>query len=266
MWPLALTLALGATQPGPARVAVPAFSVAELDERRGAYYGEYFAQQLAVHAGVSVVPPPEVTRLLGPERERQLLGCSAGASSCLAELAAALRADAVVRGSLARVAKGFAVSIKALDPANGRTLLSRSGRLDDENALLYWLDEVAWDTARAVTEARRPAGGGLKPEVLIPGLGGAALLVGGGVFLGLAASTEQSLRDGTATVQQPGDLASVADRGRQQAVIGYVGLGVGLAAVGIAAALALVGESSGPGVTISAGPGGAGLVFHGVLP
>ena len=64
----------------------------------------------------------DMVALLGVERQKQLLGCSDAASSCMAELAGALGADGLVTGQLARIGKSFQLNVKVLAADGSRTL------------------------------------------------------------------------------------------------------------------------------------------------
>ena len=137
-----LTLALAAA-PAQKTLASPGLSAINIDERVAAFYSEFFAQELAQKSGYRVFTQGEVGALLGLERQRQLLGCSEDASSCMSELAGALGADGVITGSIARLGSGFAVTLNVVSPQGAHSLAVRTGRSKDEDALLDWLTEAA---------------------------------------------------------------------------------------------------------------------------
>ena len=87
---VAVLLVLSATPPaGPIKLAAPVFNTLNLPEQAGSYYADHFGQLLGQY-GFQVVTSTEINALVGVERQKQLLGCSNHASSCMAELANAL--------------------------------------------------------------------------------------------------------------------------------------------------------------------------------
>ena len=61
---------------------------------------------------IQVVSSKDVAATLGLERQRQLVGCSAESSSCLAELAGALGVSALLSATVARAGSNFVVSLR----------------------------------------------------------------------------------------------------------------------------------------------------------
>ncbi len=165
---LMLSLALAA---GPAQktLASPGLSSINIDERVAAFYSEFFAQELAQKTGYRVFTQGEVAALLGLERQRQLLGCSEDASSCMSELAGALGADGLITGSIARLGSGFAVTLNVVSPQGAHSLAMRTGRSKDEDALLDWLTETAGLVAvQLKTSFASPGSVMVEPELKVP--------------------------------------------------------------------------------------------------
>ena len=105
----AVLLSLAAHAAGPVpKLAAPGLNGVGLDAAFAGFAGEHLAQQLR-EAGLEVVTGSEIGAVLGIERQKQLLGCSAGAS-CMTELANALGADGVVLGDLAQVGSKIAMN------------------------------------------------------------------------------------------------------------------------------------------------------------
>src|SRR5579859_3364247 len=101
MLALASALVLAAA-PGPVlKLATPGLSYANIDEKTGSAYLDYFTQQIAQSGRVSVSTAAEIGAVMGFERQRQMLACSDSSNSCLAELAGAFGADGVIVGSIA---------------------------------------------------------------------------------------------------------------------------------------------------------------------
>ena len=126
----------------PIKVAVTRFNFVDASDGRVDFYTEHFADQLA-EQGIEVSSPREVTTLLGLERQRQLMGCTDQASSCLAEIAAALGVDGVMVGDLARVGSTFQMNLKVFDASNGKRLATSSSSAKSEEELLAKLTSAA---------------------------------------------------------------------------------------------------------------------------
>lgn len=110
-----------------------------------------FASELGKGAGVRVVTRRDVEQVLGLERQRQLLGCSETSSSCIAELAAGLGADALIIGTVVPVGTKVTVTLRLIDSRDGRVVSSESARLADLDAAQDWLDAQAAPTrAKAI--------------------------------------------------------------------------------------------------------------------
>lgn len=79
---LGLSVVVLSAEPAPLKVAAPGFNVINLEARLGEFYTEHTAQQLKL-LGLEVITVREIASMLGLERQRQLLGCSEGASGNL---------------------------------------------------------------------------------------------------------------------------------------------------------------------------------------
>lgn len=265
-------LAAAPTPPVPQlRLASPGLSATNVKPELGALLSEHVAQQLKL-AGAEVVTPKEIGALLGLERQKQLTGCTEEASSCTAELAAALGVDGLVLGDVGRVGERYLVNLKVVASKNGKTVAAFSETANSEDAVL----DVLTRGARALAE---PASSNLGRS-LSGSLGGTStrtrlalipLAVGvlaagvGGVFLLQAQGTYASLANGS--VKSASGGRSLQADGEQQQTVARVGLGVGAAGLVAAAVMYFATPTSGAmSALVAPTPGGAAVVFSGRWP
>jgi hypothetical protein len=86
----------------------------DLEPRVARVFAESLAQELRKLERVSVISMEEVRAMLAVEANRQAVGCDSD-KSCLAEIADALGADAVLIGAVATVDGARVLSLKRLD-------------------------------------------------------------------------------------------------------------------------------------------------------
>jgi hypothetical protein len=243
-------------------VAVPGLAGVGVEKERAEFYTEHFAQQLR-STGLHIVTQREMSALLGLERQKQLLGCSDAASSCMAELASALGADAVALGDIARLDGGkYQVNLKLLNATTGQVLSTRAGRVEGEEALTDALSRAAYEMGVELLPKLRP-GENLAPAVqrdfsraplrklsFIPavvGVGGFAL---GAVMLAQAGASHRKLTDPGALPLSSEEGVAVREAGKTQQLVGGICLAVG--AVGVAAAAAMfLYKDEAPGLSAS---------------
>jgi hypothetical protein len=259
-----LTLVMAA---GPAprelTLAAPGLRYVGISEQQGDVYLDYFAQQVSKR-GVHVITRTDVAAALGLERQKQLLGCSDDEKSCVAELAGALGASALVVGSIATAGSGFVLNLKVMEPSGAsRALAIFSERVANEDALYALLEK----SARELSDTLRPAAPvTARTLAWVPFGAGALGLVAGGVLFGIAKGTEGSVAMGDAS------LMSLAEaRARLQTAVGlqtgaFIAGGIGLGALLLAGGMALFGGGDAPAVTLQLGPGGAGFALAWRLP
>ncbi len=123
------------------KLASPGLAYVKVGQEEGEFFLDFFAKQIELR-GVRVTTNREIAALVGFERQRQLLNCGDGGSSCLAELAGALGVDGLITGSLAKVGSGYVINLKVVDN-EARTLAVFSERLKNDDALLDWLSSAA---------------------------------------------------------------------------------------------------------------------------
>ena len=270
---LALTLAAA---PSPIQLAAPGFECVNLEPNVCALYTDTFAQLLAERGGLRVTTQREIAALLGMERQRELLGCSAESASCLAELAGALGVDGVVTGSLGKLGSAYTVNVKIISARDGSSLGAKSGRVKDDDALHEWMVETAHELAEVLTRQRgsesttavsRSSGGGLRGSAWIPLVAGGLALGLGGAMIAMGNADARAIREPTSA--EPATLTAV--KALRSAGEAKQGAGVALVAVGAAAVLVgagffLFGAPGEPVVALRLSPEAVGVGLSWELP
>lgn len=182
------------------QLAMTSFSGVGVTKELQGYCSERVAAAM-VARGLRVTTPEDIANVLGLERQRQLLGCdSETASSCAAELASALGAEAIVSGSVARLGSGFEVSVKVVSTATVRVLAQAQASATSENGLAAALEDVASQLAARLA----PTPGPSRALTLgLPlGLSAAAVVVGV-VLISTAAVDAAALRVPLGPMESP---------------------------------------------------------------
>ncbi len=199
------------------------------------------ANEAAASSGCAVLTQADINAMLEVEATRQ--GCSDGADSCLAELGAALGANRVIAGTLARVGTELTINARLMNVTNAvveqRTEQVAAdvdhARIAARNAARALFGRSLLDVtavgpaAPEAVPAPLPTG----PSALLlggAGVGAAGLLIGvvGGV---LVAGAEGALTD-PAKINKQADL--------EQGQLGLVVLGVGAAVAVVGGVLVTV--------------------------
>lgn len=250
---------------GPVKIAMPGLNLAGVETGLGEAWSERFATVLARDAGLKVTTRRDIEQLLGLERQKALLGCSEGSSTCLAELAGGLGVDALLSGSLAKAGTGYIVTLRVLRASDGSEVASTSERMKNEDEVSEWLDAEAPRLAERIRVAfgRKTAAPQTHLERWIPGIAGAALLLGGvGLEVGARADAG-SLAAGAIPIAEFG---RVVERGRTMEAAGWVLVGVGGAGLATSIVWALVAGPGSPQVAVFPVTGGAVVGLSGALP
>lgn len=289
---LALSLMMIAATPAPLRVAVPNFNVINIQPEAAAFFMDRFANRLRSR-GLAVTTATEIETVLGLERQKQLLGCAEDSSSCQAEIAAALGADAIVRARVARFGQRFELTLTLIDPANAGVIGSISASATDEGKVLDALEAGADEFTTKLVAAKRGKAMTVAPvadkpvvekpvviepapvaEVavvtpprpfdkrwlsLIPLTIGVGSAVAGSALIGGSISK----RDAIAIVGNP---EAQADFARTDRVLGILFLGVGAAGLTTAAILFFAGKAPEATPLIALSPAGAFVGVEGRLP
>lgn len=271
----ALAIGLLAASPEPLKLAATTFNVPGKSDARADFFTDHFSDRLADH-GVRVTTPREVASMLGLERQKQLLGCTDESSSCMAEIANALGVEGLVLGDVVELGRQYQVNVKVIGASNGARLARHSESVGSEEEIPRALERAADAIAVQVAVAL-----GRPPPIIAkqstararpwwwwtPAAAGAAAFAVGGFGLASAEGTRQRLSTETF---DPGEADLVLQSGQSARTVGYVGIGVGLAAVGAAGAVYLLGGDSGspqpvtPSVSLT--PNGAQVGLMGALP
>lgn len=256
----------------PTSIASPAWRTVQVPEDLAGFYADRLAQTLRGH-GFRVVTSSEIAALLSNERQKELLGCGDSASSCMAELGAALGCDATLLVSMARLEDEYQAQLKVLRSTDGTVLAETRAEAKGEKAFGVALDEAGERLAQGLS-SNAPAGelrasvaaGGARRFWWAPALvagAGVAAAVAGFVDAGNTYSTlEAGLK--TSGAQFP-DADALVQHGQTAQTIGWVGVGVGAAAlVGLGALLVFGDAPVQP--TVSLAPGAAGVGLSGRFP
>jgi hypothetical protein len=238
---------------GALRVAVvDPRATGEIPPRHLAAFSQALVPEIRKLDGVSAIGMAEIRDMLGFERQRQMLGCSAD-EGCLAEIGGALGVDELVTVELTLVGQSYALAGRRLDMRRARVVQSVSRRFDkrDGEELLNVvgpLIEGLWPDRALKPGATRGIDKAVVARLNPPPLprwaffttagAGAAALVGGGVMGLLAREAEkdfQAMAARSTSQAVPGaDLQALEkkanDRARLANVLFLAGGGLGLAA------------------------------------
>ncbi|MBK7864199.1 MAG: hypothetical protein IPJ65_37505 [Archangiaceae bacterium] len=249
----------------PIKVAVPGFTVSGLDAPQSEAWVDRFVTLLSADRAFAFTTSRDIAAVLGIERQRQLLGCSDSAASCLAELAGALGVDAILSGTIARSGASITVTLRALKASDGAQLAAVTTRVKDVEALQDWLDAQAAEIDRqlragfgllpAAPAAAVSGGSGAKVVRWVPGILGVALGVTGGVLFGLSKGDASRLRNENLSSDQ---INRLAGEGRAFETVGLVSMAV--AGVALVASIVWVLVTSG---SSEPGPGSAAVASAG---
>src|SRR4051812_40954116 len=123
--PALLLLAILAADPPaqePVHIAAIGFTAVRVPADVAASFSETISLRLNQTKLVQMITPRDAAAVLGAERQRELLGCPAEGTSCLAELAGALGADAILTGEILQVGAVIQLTVKILAARDARVL------------------------------------------------------------------------------------------------------------------------------------------------
>ena len=243
----------------PSKLAAPDWSTVNIPADLAAFYAGEVARALRTQ-GFEVLTARDISAVLGFERQKQLLGCSEGANSCMTELGAAMGCDAILTANLARLDDSYQGSLRVLSARDGRTLADERVEASGQRALAEALEAAALRLGRKLRPP--PPQAGPRRFSWIPLVGAVALGAGAGVSLAVASSNYAQIP----LVDEPKAIQLASD-GNTLKLAGLTMAGVGGAALVTAGVLFLLGGDP-PPVTPQVGVTGAGatLGISGVFP
>lgn len=270
---LGMMLLLAAAPDAPLRVAVPELRVVNVDPKLGAFYAEHLAQELA-HFGLQAQSPRDIAAVLGLERQKQLLGC-ADELCTTSKLGAALEVDGIVVGSVTRLDKNYVLDVRVVSSGDARVLATANATTDDNDRLVGTLVVVAEQLARqtaaklgrtlpdssAVEVVRGPSR--VRRSSWIPAAVGVAAVAAGTVMLVQARSTYDRLTIPQAALLTQAEAQALGQQGSTYQTVGWVGVGVGAAALAAGAAMLIFGGTEVVRAGVALGPDGAGVTLAG---
>lgn len=255
------------------RVVSPAWRTVQVPAELAEFYSDGFARALRAQ-GVKIVTASEVQALISQERQKQLLGCGEDSASCLAELASALGCDATLLANLALLGTTYRGNLKLISSTDGSVLAEAPVKASGQDELVERLDEAAVvltkQLAARLGVTMQPAAGvaasstGTKALWWIPAVSGGVVLAGGvGSLVGAGLEFERlSQQRGRGEAVTEGDIRT----GATLQTLGWVGVGVGAAALVGAGLLAVFGSDAPIQPQVMLAPSGGFVGVAGVLP
>ena len=257
-------------------LAAPPFEAAQkMPKKDVTYFSDHFAQRLTAN-GVQVITTEKITSVREMEKLRQLAGCPATSADCIIELGHMLGAVGVLRGTIAKVGELYQVDVRVYQSSDGKVIAARSASARSSEGLVRALDQLATETAAAVKAAFAPAKPQEKPLLMppppplvqpvapaprpldlrtsawIPATAGIVAGVGSVGCFGVSQYMRYLIATGEPASLD--DANGLADQGK---ILGWVGTGLGAAAVvagGTWALFAFTGPKS--SVTVTPAPAG----------
>jgi hypothetical protein len=252
-----LALLLASLAAAPTRLAAPEWSTVNLSPELASFYAGEVARVLRGQ-GFEVITARDIVTVLGMERQKQLLGCSE-ASSCMAELGAALGCEAIITANLARLDNTFQGSLRVLSSRDGKTLADARVEATGERAMVAALETAAIALSQ---QLRPPPPVSPRSRAWIPLVAGVALGGGAAASLVVAQSNYQKI-----PLSDEGTAVKLANDGKVLQTSGWAMAGVGAAAL-VTAGLLLVLGGEPPTLTpqVSVTTSGATLGVSGAFP
>lgn len=154
IWSLVVAAALAAKPAAPVKLAAPGLTGFNVSAPELEFFSEHLAQQLTL-SGLQVTTAKQISSLLGLERQKEIMGCKEAATSCMAELAAALGVDGVLTGSVGKFETSYRVNVSVVAASDGHTLSAYSARSGSSEEVLESLTTAARQMSGEVTRAIR---------------------------------------------------------------------------------------------------------------
>lgn len=213
---------------------------------------EQLLTEFAKTGRFEVLGSSDVALMLGMERQKALLGCSAD-TSCLAELGGALGAPWMVSGALSRAGSVYRLDLKLLDTRKAK-VQARVGRtVNSQEELVRLVSSMAAELLEPIQGASSGPSPRLFPWVVL-GVGVAAAGAGTGLMLGASADANALVASKSTTTWKVFEPQTRPIQGMHTAGIVLVGVGAAAAVGGLI--WALVGSAAPTPVQVAVGPGG----------
>lgn len=246
---LALYLAVTLAQP---KLAAPAWSAVDVPADKATFFSTHLATALR-NEGVSLITADDIAVVLGNERQKQLLGCADEDSSCMIELGAALGAEHLLSGAIAKLEEKYVVTLRVIKSLDGKVVAQEQARAASQEALLDALTVAARSLADQLAPPGHPRRG-LRPFV-IPLIVAGVTAAAGATFFVLALNTSAELDSRLVPGANRDELNVIGSRGQAFEALGWVGLGLGVA--GAVTALVMKLTESSTVVSVGAARDGA---------
>jgi TolB-like protein len=129
--------------------------------QRASALSDVVTGEVGALSGCSVLSRSDIRGVLSLEAEKQLLGCSTEANSCLAELSDALGVDYLVTGQMSKINESMLLSLRMTDmkelKVKRRATDTFAGQDDEAIAFVAWLArKLVTDDAAAIGD--KPVG------------------------------------------------------------------------------------------------------------
>ncbi len=123
------------------KLASPGLAGVNVTAEMQAFVTDHLNQQLVI-AGVDVLSSSQVAAVVGLERQKQLLGCTA-TNECVAEFANALGVDGLLLGNVGKFGQTIQLDVRVAAASDAANLALFSLRIPDENGLLDGITQAA---------------------------------------------------------------------------------------------------------------------------
>lgn len=137
-----------------------------VSEERARHLSSLVAGEVAATGVYAVTSSEDIEKILGVERQRQLMGCTDADESCLAEIAGALNADRLLAGAVQHIDDTFVVTLSLIDPRSVR-VVARGLRKVDESGLIEGIQSLVYEVVNQEPDLQ---GRTVKPEKQFGGL------------------------------------------------------------------------------------------------
>jgi len=271
-WTFVMAAALAARPPAPVKLAAPGLTGLNTSPEELAFYTEHLAQQLTLQ-GLQVTTAKQISTLLGLEKQRELLGCTDMASSCMAELASALGVDGLVTGSVGKFETSYRINVSIVATSDSRTLAAYSARAASSEEVLEALTSASKQMAAQVMRVLRGVGPPpfdpwlglrLRPHAWIPAAGGGVAALVGTAFALQAGGKYSEVSAWALQGAEPvsyENMVQIASAGKQDQLLSTISYSVAGAGLVLAGLFFLTGDPSPHSVAFRAAPGGGGVTL-----